>query len=223
MASIIFDIETIPEDFESLDEISKKYFLKFAEDEEAITEAKNSLGFYPLTGEIVAIGLLEAETQQGCVYFQNGGEKKEQFKEEDVTYISGNEEDILRLFWNQLQRYSHFVTFNGRTFDCPYLMIRSAIHKIRATKNLVPYRYSHSPHIDLADQLSFYDALRRKFPLHMWCRAFDIDSPKEEGMTGLQVKDLYAQGQYHDIARYCLGDVRATKKLYEYWENFLKF
>ena len=102
-------------------------------------------------------------------------------------------------------------------------MIRSAIHQIRASKNLSPYRYAHTTHIDLADQLSFYDALRRKFSLHMWCKAFGIESPKDQGMTGLQVKDYFKEGKYLDIARYCMGDIVATKKLYQYWEKYLKF
>ena len=223
MSTIIFDVETLGQDFDSLDQSSQEYFLKFAQDEQQITEAKNSLSFFPLTAQIIAIGMLEAGTAKACVYFQNGAAAKEKFVEGDTTFISGTESEILTLFWNQLNRYSQFVTFNGRVFDGPFLMIRSAINQIRTTKNLIPYRYNHNTHIDLADQLSFYEALRRKFSLHMWCRTFGIESPKEEGVSGLQVKDLYRQGAYYDIARYCIRDCVATKKLYEYWEKYLKF
>lgn len=223
MPTIVFDIETVGDHFESLDEISQEYFLKFAKNEEEIEEIKNSLAFYPLTGQIIAIGMLEVESSKACVYFQNGGSAKEKFVEGDVTFISGTESEILNHFWNQMNRYSQFVTFNGRMFDAPFIMLRSAINQIKATKNLVPYRYAHNTHIDLADQLTFYDALRRKFSLHMWCHAFGIESPKEGGISGLQVKDFYREGRYQEIARYCLKDCVATKKLYQYWDQYLKF
>ena len=223
MPKIVFDVETVGQDFETLDETSKEYFLKFADSEEKIQEAKNSLSFFPLTAQIVAIGILEVETDKGFVFYQNGGGKPEKSKEGEILYISGTEKDILTNFWAHIKNYSPVITFNGRIFDCPFVMLRSAINGIRSAKNLMPYRYAHGEHVDLQDQLTFYDAMRRKFSLHMWCNAFGIKSPKEEGMTGLQVKDYYKQGRYLDIARYCFGDIRATKELYKYWEKCLKF
>ena len=223
MNGIIFDIETFGVDFESLDETSKEYFLKFAQSEEEKEEAKNSLSFYPLTAQIIAIGMLETDSNKGFVYYQNKGPKPEKFIEGDTVFISGNEKEILSNFWIQMKKYRQFITFNGRAFDCPFIMIRSAINGIRANKNLVPYRYAHNSHVDLADQLTFYNSMRKSFSLHMWCQAFGIMSPKEEGITGLQVKDFYNEGRCKDIARYCLRDIEATKKLYEYWNKYIKF
>lgn len=223
MSGIIFDIETVGENFDSLDEASREYFLKFAQTEEERAEARNSLSFYPLTAQIVAIGMLEAEGAKGFVFFQNGSGQPQSFKEGDVQYVSGTEKEILQHFWTQIKPYERFVTFNGRVFDCPFLMLRSAIHKVRPSKNLVPYRYSYTNHIDLYDQLTFYDALRRRFGLHLWCRAFGIKSPKEEGISGLDVKGLYEAGRYLDIARYCGRDIVATKELFLYWDKYLKF
>ncbi len=223
MAKVVFDIETLGQDFELLDESSQEYFLRFADTEDKKQEAKESLSFYPLTAQIIAIGMLDVESERGFVYFQNGGQGPHQSSEGRVTFVSGSEPEILSSFWKQMKSYEQFITFNGRAFDCPFLLIRSAINRIRPTKNLMPYRYNLNPHIDLADQLSFYDAMRRKFSLDMWCKAFGIASPKEGGMTGLQVKDFYKQGRFLEIARYCLRDIQATKELYQYWEQYLKF
>ncbi len=223
MAAVIFDIETVGQDFESLDETSKEYFLRFAKTDEEVLLAKDSLSFFPLTAQVVTIGMLEAETNAGFVYFQNNNGPAEKFTENNCAFISGSEKEILANFWTQMKKYNQFVTFNGRVFDCPFLMLRSGINKIRPTKNLVPYRYAHSLHVDLYDQLSFYDALKRKFGLHMWCQAFGIKSPKEEGVTGLQVKSMYKDGRYHDIARYCARDLYATRELFRYWDKYLKF
>ena len=223
MAKIVFDVETVGQDFSSLDETSQEYFLRFAETEQEKEDARNSLSFYPLTAQVITIGMLEVETDRGFVYFQNPGGAQERFKEGNAEFVCGDEKMILTHFWEKIKGYPQFVTFNGRVFDCPFLMLRSAINHVQPAKNLVPYRYNHTVHIDLADQLSFYDALRRKFSLHMWCKAFDIPSPKEQGITGLQVKEFFAQGRHTDIARYCLKDIQATKALYLYWEKYLRF
>ncbi len=223
MPKVVFDIETVGADFESLDETAKEYFMKFAETDKEKEDAKNSTSFFPVTAQIVAIGMLEVETSKGFVYYQNGGGKPEKFTESETVFVSGSEKEVLNNFWAQMKNYQQYGTFNGRTFDCPFLMLRSAINNVRPSRNLMPYRYSFAEHVDLSDQLTFYDAMRRKFSLHMWCQAFGIKSPKAEGMTGLLVKDYYRQGKYKEIARYCVGDIVATKELFKYWEKYLKF
>ncbi len=219
---IVIDIETIGKDFDSFDEASREYILKFAETEEDIRAAKEGLGFSPLTGEIVAIGMLNPDTDRGAVYFQSPEVPHEPVEEEGIEYVADTEAGILRRFWDAVKYYDQIITFNGRGFDAPFLILRSAIHKIQPTKELMPNRYNLS-HCDLIDVLTFYGSVRKKFSLHMWCRAFGIKSPKEEGVTGHAVPELFRQRQYLTIARYCTGDLRATKELYEYWEKFVKF
>ncbi|NIO19529.1 MAG: 3'-5' exonuclease, partial [Candidatus Aenigmarchaeota archaeon] len=111
-------------------------------------------------------------------------------EEDDVEYIADTEAGILRMFWEAVRHYDQIITFNGRGFDAPFLIIRSSIHKIQPTKELMPNRYNLA-HVDLLDLLTFYGAVRRKFSLHMWCKAFGIKSPKEEGVTGYEVSDLF--------------------------------
>jgi DNA polymerase elongation subunit (family B) len=219
---IIIDIETIGQDFESMDRTSKEYILKYSETEDEIKAAKEGLGLYPLTGEVVAIGMLNPDSDKGAVYYQAPGGAHEPLEEDGIEYIADSEAGILKRFWDAVKYYNQIITFNGRGFDAPYLLIRSAIHKIQPTKELMPNRYSLS-HCDLIDVLTFYGAVRRKFSLHMWCKAFGIKSPKEEGVTGYEVPDLFKQKEYLTIARYCVGDLYATKELYEYWDNYIRF
>ncbi len=219
---IVIDIETIGRDFESFDEMSKEYLLKYAETEEEIKEAKEGLAFSPLTGEIVAIGMLNPDKNKGAVFFRADDNAPEPFEENDIQFIPDTEEGILKRFWKAVGHYDQIVTFNGRAFDAPFIMLRSAIHKIQPTKELMPNRYNSVLHVDLLDQLTFFGAVRRKFSLHMWCKAFGIKSPKEGGITGLEVKDLFKSGKYIEIAKYCLGDLYATKELFEYWDKFVK-
>lgn len=222
MSRIIFDIETAGFDFESFEEPVQEYLLKWADSEDEINEVKESLSFYPLTGEIVSIGMLNPDTGKGAVFFQNNSGPLIAFEEEGIRYEAGNEQEILSRFWQTVKNYGQFITFNGRGFDCPFIMVRSAVHKVKPVRDLLPNRYGDT-HIDLLDQLTFYGASRRKFSLDMWCRTFGIKSPKEGGITGYDVKDLYRKGRGLDIAKYCAGDLRATAELFSVWEKYIRF
>lgn len=219
MAKVIFDIETIGE-FEVLDEDSQEYILKYAEDEKKKTETKRKTGLWPFTGQIVALGLLNPETGKGKVYFQAPNQKIKDFCENGTDFKVCSEKEILENFWQDIKNYDQFITFNGRGFDCPYLMLRSAVLKIRPTKNLMPPRYSANIHIDLLEQLTFYGAFR-KFTLDFYCRSLGIKSPKIEGITGEKINQLFSEGKYLEIARYCLADVQATKELYQRWLEYI--
>jgi hypothetical protein len=85
----------------------------------------------------------------------------------------------------------------------------------------MPYRFDHSIHCDLLDQLTFYGAFR-KFSLDFYCKSFGIDSPKSHGITGLDIGRLFEEKRFRQIAEYCFGDVKATAELFRRWEEFLK-
>jgi DNA polymerase elongation subunit (family B) len=221
MSRVIFDIETVGRDFESLDGPVREYLLKWADSEEEKKGVVESLAFYPLTGEIITVGMFNPDTGKGAVFFRSEGKAVPSFEEDGVRYETGDEAEVLRKFWDTVKSYDRFVTFNGRGFDCPFIMVRSAVHRIRPTRDLMPNRYGDT-HIDLLDQLTFYGASRRRFSLDMWCRAFGIESPKAGGITGYDVKDLFRAGKYVEIARYCAGDLRATAELLDVWEQHIR-
>lgn len=222
MSKVVIDIETIGFDFESYDQKSQEYLLKYAQDEREKEEIKNKLALYPLTGEIVTIGMLNPETEKGYVLFQSGKEEIEKFEENGIAYEIGSEKEILEKFWDLVRTYNQVVTFNGRSFDVPYLMIRSAINKIRTSRNLMGYRFEHKDHCDLLEQLTFYGATRR-FSLDFYAKNFGIRSSKEEGIDGSMIGDLYKQEKYLEIARYCARDLKTTSELFVYWEKYLRF
>jgi predicted PolB exonuclease-like 3'-5' exonuclease len=138
------------------------------------------------------------------------------------------EKEMLEKFWQGVKNYKEFVSFNGRQFDVPFLIIRSAINKIRPSLNLMSNRYLKFQnygikHIDLQDQLAFYGAVRRKGNLHLYCNAFGIRSPKSEGVSGDDVGRLFKNREYRQIAEYNSWDLIATAELYERWEKYIKF
>jgi len=221
MSRIVFDIETIGANFDELPEEAQKYILKSGEDEKKNKEVKEKLGLWPLTGEIAAICLLNPDTNKGRVYFQSPGKNTEPVIEGGMEYLAMGEKEILEKFWQEIKNYNQFITFNGRGFDCPYIMLRSGVLKVRPTRNLMPYRYKDDEHIDLLDQLTFYGAFRR-FSLDFYCRTFKLDSAKTEGMSGDKVQEYFKKGKYLEIAKYCADDVRATAELFERWEKYIR-
>ena len=109
---------------------------------------------------------------KAAVYFQAPGEQIADFEEEGVTFRQMTEKEMLENFWNGAKQYQEFVSFNGRGFDAPFLAIRSAIHGIRPSCDLMSNRYlsrqwNGPRHVDLMDQMSFYGATRRKGSLHL--------------------------------------------------------
>jgi len=234
MRRLILDIETVGEEYDSLDETTQEVLAHWIKKESktdgeyrvALDDLKNGLGLSPLTGEIAAIGVLDYEKDHVVVYYQAPGEKNKEFEEDGVTYKQMSEKEMLKDFWKGAEVYDEFVTFNGRGFDAPFLMVRSAIHKIKPTRKLMEGRYLYQQrdcrHVDLYDQLTFYGATRRKGGLHLWARAFGIESPKAGGVSGDDVGRLFREKKYLDIARYNVGDLYATRDLYTYWDTYLR-
>lgn len=222
MSSIIVDIETAGIDFESLDKKSQDYLLKYATNDEEKEEVKQRLGLAPLTGEIVSIGLFNPKTKKGAVYYQGDKNESSDFEEGGISFMTGSEKEILENFWKNIAKYKQVVTFNGRSFDAPYIHLRSAMNHVKPSRNLMPYRYDHKTHCDLLEQFTFYGATRR-FTLDFYLKRFGIKSSKEDGVDGSMITQMFQDGKRKEIALYCAKDVKATAELFRYWEAYLKF
>jgi 3'-5' exonuclease len=153
---------------------------------------------------------------------------EEEAKEAPVEFVPCvDESELLAAFWDVAKRYDSVVTFNGRGFDVPFVYLRSAVLNVPISrKDWLGYRYAIEPHCDLAEQLTFYgvsgrDGAARRFNLDFYCKAFGIESPKSQGVTGMDVTRLLAEGRQREIAEYCLRDVRATAELHRIWRDRL--
>ncbi|MDA3815621.1 MAG: ribonuclease H-like domain-containing protein [Patescibacteria group bacterium] len=235
MKKIVFDIETAGENFDEMDEVTQKALSKWidrvASDEKEkgklLKDLKNGTGFSPFTGEVVAIGVLDIDSKKGAVYYQNL-QNQEESEKDGVKLKPMTEKEMLENFWRIAEHAEEFISFNGRGFDVPFLMIRSAKYGIRPTKNLMSNRYLNNQfdgakHIDLMDQLTFYGAVRRNPNLHMVCRLLGVPSPKEEGVTGDNVTELFQEGKCLEIAEYNVRDLKSTATVYDYWNKYLRF
>lgn len=233
--ALVFDIETVGENFDDLDETTQQNLTRWVTREAGndvgkrqamVQDIKENLGFSPLTGQIVALGVYDTIRDKGVVYYQGQKEEKEKIAGKFI-YRLATEAEMLQKFWQGAVSYQDFVSFNGRAFDVPFMLLRSAVHRIKATRNLMGYRYTEKQnfgvrHIDLLDQLSFYGAVRRKGSLHLYCRALGIKSPKTEGISGDDVSNLFKAGRFQEIAVYNSWDLQATAELYKIWQDYIK-
>jgi hypothetical protein len=222
MSKVVIDIETLGFPFDSFDEPQQEYLLKFAGTDAEREEAIQKLSLYPMTARIIAIGMLNPETNRGKVFYQAEAAGEDATEDGAVRLIATDERTMLEHFWKDMTHFPQFVTFNGRGFDCPFLMLRSALLGVKPSRSLVPYRYDGTTHCDLLEQFTFYGIVR-KFNLDFYCKAFGIDSPKSHGITGLDMKELFEAKRFRDIAEYNLRDLRATAELFRRWETYLKF
>ncbi len=217
MKKLVIDIETVGTPWEEHDPYVREYLIKGMNDAEA-EEEKRRGALSPFTGRIVAIGVVNAETGRSCAMYEVPGQTEViTRKDGNRTMISGTERQILEKFWEYLDRDDRFISFNGRQFDGPFLMIRSAIQGLPPKRDLVGNRYRFHPNCDLREVLNFNGTInprQMRFNLDLACKTFGIVSSKTEGMDGRAVETLYRSGRHEDIATYCLEDVRATCELY---------
>jgi hypothetical protein len=220
VSRVVFDIETVGYPFEAFDPTQQEYLLKFADTQDKRDAEVQKLSLQALTAQVIAIGMYNPDTKSGKVFYQADEPGKSSSGDGKVEFSSGDEAFVLRSFWEVIQRYNQYITFNGRSFDCPFIMLRSAILAVPMSRHLMPYRYDTKEHFDLLEQLTFYGATR-KFNLDFYCKAFGIKSPKSEGVTGLDMGSLFRDKKFKQIAEYCLRDITATAELYLKWQAVL--
>ena len=218
MKRLVIDIETVGIPWEEHDPYVREYLIKGMSEAEA-EEEKRRGALSPFTGRIVAIGVVNVDNGRSCAMYEVPGQSEIVTKRDgDRTLISGTEKQILQKFWEFLRADDRFISFNGRQFDGPFLMIRSAILGLQPTRDLVGRRYQFHPNCDLREVLNFQGTVngrQMKFNLDLACKAFGVTSSKSDGMDGRSVEVMYRAGRYEDIATYCLEDVRATAELYQ--------
>lgn len=177
-------------------------------------DAAERAALSPLTGRIVAVGLRDLAARTSQVLFEGEGLDR---VEGSVRYRPCTEADALARFWRIVDerapsRVSRIVTFNGRGFDVPFLLVRSALHGIQPTRDLLAPAHAGGEHVDLLDLVAPARATRPS--LELCCEVFGIETPKA-AMHGAEVGAAIAAGRALDVARYCAEDVRAEGELYE--------
>lgn len=217
---LVLDIETVGLPLEALDQGERAEVERWAAREEDPAQVYGRLSLNELTGRIVAIGLMNVDTGKGQVHFQPVEAERASSADEGAEFVPGSESEILEAFWEIVTSYEQLITFNGRGFDLPFILLRSAVHRIPPRRDLMPNRYRSAVHCDLMDQLRYFGATRTR-SLNYYCQLFDIETPKNKGTDGSQVGSLWDEERYLEIAEYCWGDVKSTADLYRVWSTYI--
>ncbi len=208
--ALVIDIETVGQTPEKIPARALAYLFRHldkeqlsAEDLEARRkEVVSRFSLDPTVGTVICIGLVDTETG------------------EENAIVDPDEKTLLGSFWRYLRDHPPelFVTFNGKSFDFPYINVRSAVLEVRPTMILPTARRTTHPHFDVREVFAGHERHRRG-NLDYFCAVFGIASPKQH-MDGKGIGAAYRQGRIEEIARYCLGDCRATAALYERLKNY---
>lgn len=213
----VFDLETIPDtrlirDVLHLEGDDLEVSLLAMREQ----EQKSGSGFLPLPfHRIVAISAVIADD---FGMFQK------------VSSMEGeSEKEIVSKFLNFINKKNpKLVSFNGRSFDMPLLMLRAMQYNLtcnayfeQENKELgknkwenYRARFSDRFHVDLLDHLCEFGAVRGLKLDHV-CSMVGL--PGKYDVSGDQVLELFYAGELEKIKEYCESDVLNT-----YW-LFLKY
>ncbi len=151
---------------------------------------------------------------------------------EKVSSIGGDSErEMIENFLNFIDKHNpKLISFNGRNFDMPMLMVRAMKYSLscpayfeKENKMLnkskwdnYRYRFTDKFHVDLMDHISEFGAVRG-LKLDTLCTMMDI--PGKFDVSGDQVFSLYYEsGGLEKIKEYCESDVLNTYWLYLKYE-----
>lgn len=144
----------------------------------------------------------------------------------DSVDLPPNEREILGEFLRYLNKNNpKLVSFNGRNFDLPTIMIRAMRYNLSAesyfeTDNVAHNknkwenyraRYSENFHIDLLDAVSAF-GVARGIKLDVVCKMAGLVGKFDT--SGDDVYRLFHAGEFRKIDEYCQSDVLNTYWLY---------
>jgi len=217
----IFDCETIPD----IELIRKNFDVEGLEDKAAIDKAQTEYAeqrnttFLPLPyHRLVALSAVIADEFGNFIKVGDFGGGKD------------DEEAIIRDFFGYIERKNpKLVSFNGRGFDMPMLLIRAMRYNIsfpawfdqnnpmlNKTKwENYRQRFAEAFHTDLLESLGSFGAVRN-LKLDTLCTMAGL--PGKYDVSGDQVTDLYYDGKLDKIREYCQSDVLNTYWLYLKYE-----
>jgi hypothetical protein len=220
---VAFDIEVVGYDWSELDEATRGYLLERGRKKGQLAEEVQQRNALVLgLGKVVAIGLWNLAEQRGAVLLEGeGGQWAAWPDRTDGAFLfRGSEREMLAAFWQRVKSYGRLVSFHGRAYDGPVLMLRSAALGVAPSRNLACKPWDSRGHVDLDDVFTFQGSVREHFSLEFWCRRFGIESPKST-LDGSQVERAYKSGELERIGDYCLRDAKATAELYSKVEGTL--
>jgi len=152
------------------------------------------------TLDIETIGLNPMEDRIICISISN-------IDSEAIKTIYGEDESVtLETFWNWIDNNEQVLTYNGDSFDIPFIITRSLINKVKIKK---------LKNTDLRKVVtSFFTSYNKyaKGKLSDWATILNIEIKTEDGE---KMKEFFENKEWSKIKEHCEEDIIITKALYK--------
>ncbi|MBZ7935219.1 MULTISPECIES: 3'-5' exonuclease [Campylobacter] len=140
-----------------------------------------------------------------------------------VNKIDGdNEKEMIHNFFSFIEKYEpKLVSYNGKNFDMPLLVLRALKYNIKAANyldtqsdkwNNYKTRFSELKHCDLFESFGGFRGMK----LDVLCAMADL--PGKYDVHGDEVMSLYYEDKLEKIHEYCESDVLNTYMLFLKYE-----
>ncbi|WP_414146417.1 3'-5' exonuclease [Helicobacter sp.] len=144
--------------------------------------------------------------------------------------VYAREKSLIQAFLDYLNKHQpRLVSYNGRSFDMPMLLLRAMQYRLSANAYFEEHnaefnkskwenyrqRYCERFHLDLLEVLGNYGAARN---LKLDVLANLVGFPGKYDASGDMVLDMYYNGELERIDAYCQSDVLNTYGLYLNYE-----
>jgi len=150
-----------------------------------------------------------------CCISAYDGENAKHF---GLSEFEFNENKMLEEFWKYVQNFDRFITFNGNSFDIPFLYKRSFINRVVPSVFISTKKYYLENHIDIRMILANWDNYANG-SLDLYCKIMLKRSDKED-IDGSKVQLFWDSKKYEEIYKYCEQDCINTWELYQLMKNY---
>ncbi len=136
--------------------------------------------------------------------------------EQNVEIIKGEENEILKAWWQVASGADLFIGHNIMDFDLRFIFKRSIINKIKPAARHLNLSFARYRSFPIFDTMREWEKWSTSFiSLDTLAKALGLKSSKDGGIDGSQVFDFYLAGKYDEIYDYCKRDVELTRKIYK--------
>jgi len=214
---IYMDIETLPPEESVREKLARELYVERGFGELGVNEAEIEAEAEDRFRDLALQGELGRLLCVGLVIEENGAVRHCGVlgRDRETRRFHLDEARTLRSFWSLVAGFREgqdlFIGHNILDFDLLFLYKRSCIHRVRPSVNLSFRRYQSHP---VFDTMWEWTKWHNRISLHDLAQALGIPSPKESGMNGLSIYNLYQQGRHEEIAQYCMRDVKCAREVF---------
>lgn len=136
------------------------------------------------------------------------------YSPEKQYVLMGEEEEILKKFWETIGRHTQIFTYNGRNFDFPVIIKRSLRYNIGNfyfNTTMFCDRYKSARHVDVMESFCGYGNYEK---LDTLSKVYLGDEKDEISFLDFPKLLETKEGQ-ETIAKYCMQDAKLTWQLAE--------